>query len=115
VNVIWQGDANRLALRALTQASSPATALNVTGPMVHVRDVATMIGRAAGVSPVFADDESDRASEKALVANVQALETALPYAALPLETLCAWAVAWIRADGRLLNKPTKFEVRDGKF
>jgi hypothetical protein len=34
---------------------------------------------------------------------------------LPLDTLCAWAVSWIRGNGRLLNKPTKFEVRDGKF
>ena len=111
VNVIWQGDANRLALRAFTQASAPAMALNVTGPMVHVRELATMIGRVAGVEPVFVDTESDHA----LIANVNALHASLPYTALPLETLCAWAVAWIRADGRLLNKPTKFEVRDGKF
>ncbi len=111
VNVIWQGDANRLALRAFTQASAPAMALNVTGPMIHVRELATMIGRAAGVEPAFADEESDRA----LVANVRALDASLPYTGLPLETLCAWAVSWIRADGRLLNKPTKFEVRDGKF
>ena len=39
----------------------------------------------------------------------------LPYDALPLDELCAWAVNWIHSDGRLLNKPTKFEVRDGKY
>lgn len=111
VNVIWQADANRLALRALTQASAPAMALNVTGPAVHVRDVAARIGHIAGVAPTFLDDESDHV----LMANVHALDASLPHVALPLETLCEWAVAWIRANGRLLNKPTKFEVRDGKF
>lgn len=111
VNVIWQGDANRLALRALTVASSTATALNVTGPMVAVRELAERIGTIAGVTPVFDGVERDRA----LVANVDALAHTLPFTPLPLDTLCAWAVAWIRAGGRLLNKPTKFEVRDGKF
>jgi hypothetical protein len=46
---------------------------------------------------------------------VKRLEQYLPYTPLPLDTLCAWAVAWIRNEGRLLNKPTKFEVRDGQF
>ena len=41
----------------------------------------------------------------ALVANVDALSRVLPHQSLPLETLCEWAVEWIRADGRLLNKP----------
>ncbi len=116
VNVIWQGDANRLALRALgaaavPQVGSPAPALNVTGPIVAVRELAERIGRAAGLSPHFCDEPGDRA----LIANVDALSGVLPYEGLPLDTLCAHAVAWIRADGRLLNKPTKFEVRDGRF
>ena len=115
VNVIWQGDANRLALRALGQAAVPAVALNVTGPIVTVREIAECLGRAARVAPVFAADIDNDSSGHALVANVDALAAALPYTAMPLETLCGWAVDWIRADGRLLNKPTKFEVRDGKF
>jgi nucleoside-diphosphate-sugar epimerase len=115
VNVIWQGDANRLALRALGQASTPAVALNVTGPRVTVREIADCVGRAAGMPPVFAAESETDGGGHALVANVDALAKAMPHVAMPLETLCGLAVEWIRADGRLLHKPTKFEVRDGKF
>jgi nucleoside-diphosphate-sugar epimerase len=111
VNVIWQGDANRLALRGLLVANNPALALNVTGPMVRVREVAERIGAHAGVSPQFIGDEQS----DALIGNVDRLAEYLPYTALPLDTLCAWAVSWIRQGGRLLSKPTKFEVRDGRF
>lgn len=111
VNVIWQGDANRLALRALTVATRPAVALNVTGPIVRVREIAEWCGAAASRTPVFTGTEGDTS----LIANVTRLGEVLPYTGLPLETLCAWAVSWIQHDGRLLNKPTKFEVRDGQF
>jgi nucleoside-diphosphate-sugar epimerase len=111
VNVIWQGDANRLALRSLLVANNPALALNVTGPMVRVRELAERIGHHAGVIPRFIGEEQP----DALIGNVDRLAEHLSYTALPLDTLCAWAVQWIRSGGRLLSKPTKFEVRDGKF
>jgi len=115
VNVIWQGDANRLALRALSQAALPtvdsSVALNVTGPVVAVREIAERVGAIAGVAPVFAGAPRD----DALIANTDRLIERLPYTALPLDTLCEWAVQWIRHDGRLLNRPTKFEVRDGRY
>jgi nucleoside-diphosphate-sugar epimerase len=111
VNVIWQGDANRLALRSLLVANTPALALNVTGPIIRVRELAERIGMHAGVAPLFTGDEQP----DALIGNVDRLQEYLPYTALPIDTLCAWAVAWIRGGGRLLSKPTKFEVRDGKF
>jgi nucleoside-diphosphate-sugar epimerase len=111
VNVMWQGDANRLALRGLLVANAPALALNVTGPLVRVRELAECIGRHAGIAPVFTGTEQ----QDALVANVDRLHELLPHTPLPLDTLCAWAVAWIRQGGRLLAKPTKFEVRDGRF
>ena len=110
-NVIWQADANRLALRALAAATVPSVAFNVTGPAVRIRDVVERIGAVLGVMPHFADD----VGTDALLANIDALHATLPYDALPLETLIAWAIAWIRQDGRLLGKPTKFEVRDGRF
>jgi nucleoside-diphosphate-sugar epimerase len=111
VNVIWQGDANRLALRGLLLANTPALALNVTGSMVRVRELAERIGAHAGVSPRFVGEEQS----DALIGNVDRLHEHLPHTPLPLDTLCAWAVAWIRQAGRLLSKPTKFEVRDGRF
>jgi len=115
VNVIWQGDANRLALRALAQTAVPSddgsVALNVTGPVVAVRDIAERIGAIADISPVYSGTPSD----DALIANIDRLSARLPHTALPLDTLCDWAVRWIRAGGRLLNKPTKFEVRDGRY
>lgn len=116
VNVIWQGDANRLALRALGAAAvpsveQPAPALNVTGPIVAVREIAERVGRIAGVAPRFDGIES----ELSLVANVDAVSRTLPHTLMPLDELCARAVAWIRDGGRLLNKPTKFEVQDGKY
>lgn len=110
-NVIWQGDASRLALRALTIAESPAVALNVTGPIVSIREIAERVAGVVGITPAFEGDERD----DALIANVEQLSARLPYSALPLDTLCAWAVAWIQANGRILDKTTKFEVRDGKY
>jgi hypothetical protein len=110
-NVIWQGDANRLALRALAATDVPPVALNVTGPIVSVREIAEHIGRAANITPIFEGHEGD----DALLADTAQLQALLPHEALPLTTLCEWAVAWIRSNGRLLGKATKFEVRDGKF
>ncbi len=111
VNVIWQGDANRLALRALSAAAVPSVALNVTGAIVSVREIAERVAHHAGLTATFVDHESP----DALLANTTRLSTLLPHTPLPLDTLCAWAVAWIRGHGRLLNKPTSFEVRDGRY
>jgi nucleoside-diphosphate-sugar epimerase len=116
VNVIWQGDANRLALRALGAAAVPtgahgAVALNVTGSIVAVRDLAERIGTIAGITPVF----SGTPRKDALIANTARLTELLPHTPVPLDTLCAWAVQWLRGNGRVLSAPTKFEVRDGRY
>ena len=116
VNVIWQRDANALALRALALATTDAPALNVSGPIVGVRALAQGLADRLGVTPVFDGTEA----EDALVVNTHALETALPAesgddAPLALETLLDWTADWVRRGGRLLGKPTKFDVRSGAY
>ncbi len=112
--VIWQRDANDIALRLLTHAAVPAVPVNVTGLEVHrVRALATALGDRLGVAPQFTGDEAP----DALLSDARALRGRFgdTLDLMPLETLLDWTVEWVR-DGRpLLGKATKFEVRDGKF
>lgn len=112
-NVIWQGDANALALRALTLAATSAPALNVSGPIVSVRALGAALG-AALAQPVAWETTSDETSD-ALIVNIEALERALPHDRLPLETLVQWQAEWMRLGGRTLNKPTHFATRSGQY
>lgn len=34
---------------------------------------------------------------------------------VPTDRLVEWVADWVSAGGRLLNKPTNFEARDGRF
>lgn len=132
-NVIWQGDANRLALRSLAIAAAPAVPLNVTGPIVSVRDIAERVAAHLGVRVEFATPltkhtatdgvaaTDDLATPVAgtvpdvLLANTDTLQRLLPFDALPLDTLCRWSADWVKSGNRTLSKPTKFDVRDGKY
>ena len=111
VNVIWQGDANNLALRSLAAAAVPGVAVNVTGNIALVKNIAERIALKLGRELRFVDVvEGDL-----LLANTDRLLNLMPYDGMALETLCDWAAEWVQADGELLNKPTKYDVRDGKF
>ena len=113
VNVIWQGDANALALAALAQASAPEPfVVNVAGPEVlKVADLAhalaTRLGRSAQLVGTEAND--------ALLSDSARMRTLLGDPVLSLDTLLDWVADWTSRGGRLLGKPTKFERRDGRF
>ncbi len=112
VNVLWQGDANRLALRALAHAASPPFVVNVAGPeTLRVRDLALELGRRLGRTPRFTGTEAP----DALLSDATRMQATLGPPTLPLATLLDWTAAWVRAGRPLLGKPTRFEVRDGKF
>ncbi len=112
VNVIWQGDAAAMALRAMTLCSSPPTILNVTGPeIMSVRSIATRFGELLGNKPVFEGTEA----ETALVSNAARCRQLFGAPAVSVEQMIHWVAHWVSTGGRTLAKPTHFETRDGKF
>ncbi|TDP94960.1 NAD-dependent epimerase/dehydratase family protein [Labedaea rhizosphaerae] len=112
VNVVWQGYANEVALRALTIASPEVTVLNLTGPeTLSVRELAETAGEALGVAPVFTGTES----EVALLNDASRCHELFGAPTRSAAQLLAWQLDWIKAGGVLWDKPTKFQVRDGKF
>ncbi|MGE0883568.1 MAG: NAD-dependent epimerase/dehydratase family protein [Blastocatellales bacterium] len=111
-NVIWQGDANSYALRSLELCQSPPRALNVTGgEIVSVNQAADFFDRRFNRPAVF----TGRDSGVALLSNSSLCRQLLGEAEMKLEELMELVAHWIEAGGRSLNKPTKFEVVDGKF
>ncbi|HJZ55984.1 MAG TPA: NAD-dependent epimerase/dehydratase family protein [Gemmataceae bacterium] len=111
-NTIWQGDANAMTLRAFAFAAVPLQAFNVTGPEVlSVRRVCEKFGERFGVAPRFSGTEADTA----LLSDATAGLAALGPPRVSTDTLIGWVADWVKAGGRLLNKPTHFEARDGKF
>lgn len=112
VNVIWQGDANEMAIRSLVLCASPPVALNVTGPeTVSVRWLAERFGDAFGVKPVFAGEEQPTA----LLSNASAAHAKLGYPRVSLRQMIEWTAEWVEAGGETLSKPTHFQERAGAF
>ena len=111
-NAIWQRDANSYALRALELCASPPVVLNVTGAeTLRVRDVAEWFGRRFRREPRFAGVEG----ATALLSNASRCIDLLGAPAVGAGELMEMVAAWIEAGGESLNKPTHFEVADGKF
>lgn len=112
VNVIWQGDANSVALRSFALCSSPPAVLNLTGPeTIAVRWIARRFGERFGVEPVIVGTESDTA----LLSNAARCHRLFGYPSVTVEQMIEWVSDWIGMGGATLSKPTHFETRDGKF
>jgi nucleoside-diphosphate-sugar epimerase len=113
VNVIWQGDANALALAALARAAAPEPyVVNVAGPeTLSVRALAHRLAARLGVTARVVGQEAP----DALLSNSTRMAELLPDPVMPLDTLIEWVVEWITHGGRLLGKPTSYEKRDGRF
>jgi nucleoside-diphosphate-sugar epimerase len=111
-NVIWQGDANSVALRSFPLCTAPATVLNLTGPeTLSVRRIAETIGRHLGIAPEFTGSEST----DALLNNAQRCHRLFGYPSVTPDQMMEWTAHWLASGGATLNKPTHFEARDGKF
>lgn len=112
VNVIWQGDANAMALRSLAHCSNPATALNVTGPeTLALCDLAEWFGRRLGRQPVLVGEEAPTA----WLSNAERAYELMGRPKVPIETMMEWVANWVERSMPSLNKPTGFEVRTGAY
>jgi hypothetical protein len=111
-NTLWQGDANSYALRSLALCQSPPLVLNVTGPdTLSVREVAEYFGGRFWRGAILEGSESGTA----LLSNATKCHKLLGPVSTDAYLLMEWVASWIEAGGSSMNKPTHFEVRDGKF
>ncbi|MFS0723203.1 NAD(P)-dependent oxidoreductase [Paenibacillus sp. 1P07SE] len=111
-NVIWQGDANAMALRCLTLCSAPPAIVNITGPeTVSIRWAAHAFGQRMGKEPQIVGSESDTA----LLNNASRSHQLLGYPEVSLLQMIDWLSEWVQAGGMTWNKPTHFQQRKGKF
>lgn len=112
VNVLWQGDANSYAMRALELCTSPARILNVTGP-----ETLSVMRVAEFYAQRFSRELQVQGTpgRLALLNNAGACHAALGYPSVTAAELMEAVACWVEAGGPSLNKATKFQVTDGKF
>jgi len=112
VNVIWQGDANEIALRALLHCEIPAKILNVTGPeTLSVRWIAHAFGKLFDREPMFIHEEQ----HTALLSNAAECARLFGYPGVPAKKIIGLLAEWLKAGGKTINKDTHFQERGGKF
>ena len=112
VNLIWQGDANQIAIMCLRLCASPPEKLNVTGSSsISVKWIANEFGRLFRIDPVFENKEQ----LTALLSNAGKMEKLFPFPKVSVDEMIMMTFEWLQLGGTLLDKPTHFQERTGKF
>ncbi len=112
VNVIWQGDANEMTLRAFLHCQVPAKLLNITGPKTaSVKWIAEEFGTMFNKKPLFENEENPTA----LLSNASESFRLFGYPKVTLKNMMIVLAEWIKQGGKTMNKPTHFQEREGKF
>jgi nucleoside-diphosphate-sugar epimerase len=112
VNFIWQGDAASQALRCLAHCETPTSAINVSGAeILSVRDLASRIGARLGREPVVIGIEQPTAwlTDTSLAIRLFGLPV------VDTGQMIDWTANWVARSMPSLGKPTKYEVRDGRY
>lgn len=111
-NVIWQTEANAMALASLRHTDSPPRIVNIAGSEIcTVRSVCERLGELMGKPVRFTCTESP----DALLNNARESYKRVGEPSVTMEQMLEWTADWISRGGASLNKPTHFESRDGRF
>ena len=111
-NVIWQRDACDIILRSLAFASVPPRIINVTGAeRISCRRVCERFGELLGRKVRFDGMESPTA----LLSDARQAIQLFGQPSMTLDAMLSVTADWIQRGGETWNKPTHFQVRDGKF
>ncbi len=112
VNVIWQGDANAMALRAVEYCASPPFVVNIAGPeRLSIRRICQELGRLMNRPLNLVGEEAP----DALLSDGRRGHERLGRPRVAIERLLGWIADWVMRGGPSLDKPTHFQVRDGRF
>jgi nucleoside-diphosphate-sugar epimerase len=112
VNLIWQGDAAAQALRCLPRSTVPTSPINVSGrEILSVRSLAQKIAARLGMEPIITGTEN----ATAWITDTSEALRLFGEPLVDLEHMIAWTADWVARDQPSLGKPTKFEVRDGRY
>jgi nucleoside-diphosphate-sugar epimerase len=112
VNFIWQGDAAAQALRCLAYCDTPTSPINVSGhEILAVRDLAAKFGAHLGRAPVITAKEEPTAW---LTNTAQAVKL-FGQPIVDTDQLIKWTADWVSRSMPSLGKPTKYEVRNGRY
>jgi nucleoside-diphosphate-sugar epimerase len=112
VNFIWQGDASAQALRCLARCDTPTSPINVSGhEILAVRDLAAKLGARLGRGPVIVGTEQPTA----WLTDTSRAQKLFGLPIVDTAQLIAWTADWVARAMPSLGKPTKYEVRDGRY
>jgi nucleoside-diphosphate-sugar epimerase len=112
LNCIWQGDACARAIQSFAIAANPPRVLNITGTeKLSIRAIAQQFGRRFDRSPLVVGTEA----ETAWLADASESQCLFGPPEMSVDRMMDLIAANVRGGGRLLDKPTHFEARTGKF
>lgn len=112
VNVIWQPDVSESAIRSLLHTSVPANILNITGPeTLSVRWICERMAEKLGKEVQFTSQEAP----SALLNNASKSHELFGYPKTSIREMIDIICDWIMLGGDMVDKPTHFQEREGRY